>query len=257
MLEFETNRSFENNYIYHQNDINLFFKAHLHMSFEFAYVKKGSISITINEKKYQVNEKEAVLILPNQIHSYETSNYSESYLCVFSTSYIYDFYQKTKNMDSTNPVFKFDNEKIIERLQQVNDIYELKSILYEIVHLYNKNNTFIKNNREMHEIVEKVIEYSENHFSEEISLVKFAKEFGYSYNYLSNLINKTLNMNLTTLLNVQRINHAKHLLNSSSQSLTDIAFACGYKSVRSFNRNFKKIVNETPSDYQKKHTINH
>ncbi|MBP8313173.1 helix-turn-helix domain-containing protein, partial [Clostridium neonatale] len=46
------------------------------------------------------------------------------------------------------------------------------------------------------------------------------------------------------------ISYAIHLLKNTDLSITDISFSCGYSSIRSFNRNFLKIVNTTPKNYK-------
>lgn len=48
-----------------------------------------------------------------------------------------------------------------------------------------------------------------------------------------------------------RINMAKHLLENSTLSINDISMECGYSSYCHFTKQFKKIINISPTDYRK------
>ena len=43
------------------------------------------------------------------------------------------------------------------------------------------------------------------------------------------------------------------MIANKENSITDIAYACGFQSVRSFNRIFKEEIGCTPKEYQKKY----
>ena len=83
MITYEKNRSLINDYYYRQLDTNLNFDLHFHDSFEFIYVKSGSITITISNKEFEVTKNKGLLILPNQIHSYKTKDESNTYIFIF------------------------------------------------------------------------------------------------------------------------------------------------------------------------------
>ena len=61
---------------------------------------------------------------------------------------------------------------------------------------------------------------------------------------------KNLNTTFRALLNDYRIGKAKYLLDSGTDSIANIAYECGYDSLVSFNRNFKKLTGLTPSQYR-------
>lgn len=54
------------------------------------------------------------------------------------------------------------------------------------------------------------------------------------------------------LLNEVRIEHACRLLKDSTQSISQIAFTCGYSNLSNFNRQFKQVTGMPPRDYLKK-----
>ena len=114
MVIYETNRSFFNYEIYKQYDENLNFAMHFHNSFELLYVYSGKISVTVDTKDYDVNEGEAILILPNRLHSYKTTDSSKTSLYIFSNNLIKSFYQETIDKNPENPVFTLKEKQLIE-----------------------------------------------------------------------------------------------------------------------------------------------
>ena len=70
MIAYENHRSSSINYLYRQYDTDFEFGLHFHDSFEFVYVFEGEITITIEKEKYNIKSGEGLLILPNQIHSF-------------------------------------------------------------------------------------------------------------------------------------------------------------------------------------------
>ena len=253
MLNYEKERSTDIDYVYYQRDTNLNFGMHLHTSYEFIYVYDGLLQIIIEDKSYDIPAGHATLILPNQIHAYRTPEYSQSFLCVFSVSFAYSFYMKTKDKESVPPpVFHFDEPRVIEEvLVPHKDEYLLKSVFYKIISCFNKNAVYRDSGNKVDAIVRKILLYAENNFDKDVTLHDLASEFAYSYNYLSNILNDSLHMNFSTLINTQRINRAIYLIKNTKQNFTEIAINCGYSSIRSFNRNFKQLTGKSPSDFRK------
>jgi len=73
--------------------------------------------------------------------------------------------------------------------------------------------------------------------------------------YVSQLINNDLKKNFVLFVNEYRIQEAKKLLlDKSNNNLTieSIGYDAGFKSKSAFNAVFKKITNQTPSEFRKK-----
>ena len=90
----------------------------------------------------------------------------------------------------------------------------------------------------------------ENYADCEFSLRKLADLLSYDYSYISKFFIQKTNMNFNRYLNNRRLTQAAEMLtNTSTPNIQDIAFACGYDSIRSFNRNFKLVYDCTPLAY--------
>ena len=53
----------------------------------------------------------------------------------------------------------------------------------------------------------------------------------------------------------RRIHRACQLLRNGNQSITEIAFACGFEDSNYFSRQFKKMVNMSPREYRKRRSL--
>lgn len=73
---------------------------------------------------------------------------------------------------------------------------------------------------------------------------------GYSRYSISHLFARELKVSLSQYINVLRISHACRLLIGSDCRIIEIAYACGYNSLRNFNRVFLRMVGVTPSQYR-------
>lgn len=253
MAYYETERSFKEKYLYHQTDINLKFPMHLHNSFEFIAVKEGSLNITIEANNYILNSGDCVIILPNQAHSYQTPNYSSTYLCVFSTDFATDFYDKTAGLYAESPIFNLSyTDNIIYELQNPCNEYRQKSLFYYIFSVFYSNGNLKKSTWKNNDFIHKVLSYIEEHYEDDLTLMDIASDIGYTYNYTSDLFHDSFNIDFPQLLNECRIHHVCRLLTTTNETISKIAMSCGYNSLRSFNRNFIKIKNMTPSEFIKK-----
>ena len=103
-------------------------------------------------------------------------------------------------------------------------------------------------------LLAKIYQTTETHFFEEgFSLEQLAKYLGYDYGYISKYFLQKTGLRYSIYLNQRRIDHASKLMREGmSGNISNLAFACGYSSVRSFNRNFSLLKGCTPREYMKK-----
>lgn len=86
----------------------------------------------------------------------------------------------------------------------------------------------------------------------DLTLVDLAKALNIHQNYLSQVINTFEEMNFYDYINKQRVNKFISLIenpDNKKYTILSLAFECGFKSKSTFNKQFKKITNKTPSEY--------
>ncbi len=102
-------------------------------------------------------------------------------------------------------------------------------------------------------LVEKIKEFVDNTYSDSsLGLTKIAETFSVSENYVSVVFKEQSGENFQSYLENVRLNHACIMLKESNFSVDDIAEKCGYYTVQSFRRAFKRVKGITPTDYRSK-----
>ena len=88
-----------------------------------------------------------------------------------------------------------------------------------------------------------------------LSLSELASELELHPNYISQIINDNGGQSFYDYVNTFRVSEFKKLITqpeNKKYTLMALAYECGFNSKSSFNRYFKKITGETPSQYAKK-----
>lgn len=99
--------------------------------------------------------------------------------------------------------------------------------------------------------IEEMIEYIGIHYMEDLKLMDLARQFGFSYCYISTYFKENMAEGFSGYLNKLRIGKAKSLLLNSSQTIAEIGSEVGYTDQSYFGRVFKKLVGVTPGRYRK------
>jgi AraC-like DNA-binding protein len=254
MLKYEAYHFGENNLFayYHPNNLN--YPKHLHRSFEFVYVTNGTIEIFVNNRTFLIEKGSSILIFPYEVHSITTKEYSDANICVFPPEYVKTFHNMVDGKTLENPAFDLSataKTLILDKIFKDNcNILEMKACLYLLCSEVMENTKLIDSIKPDYELLHKILNYSQENFTKDISLKTISTQFGYSYTYLSKYLNNILGISFVDFINENRINYALYLLKNTQNTITDIAYTCGYSSIRSFNRNFLKITNNTPKSYR-------
>lgn len=140
-----------------------------------------------------------------------------------------------------------------------NDPSRLEEMLREIViffaisqkiHLFNSNSTKNK-------IVLEAIDYIERHIFDDLKVKTIAKVLGVSSDHLQRLFKQELKVNISDKILEQKIKSAQDLICNTNLKFTEIATLLNFCSSSYFDKCFKKITNQTPTEYKKRRTILH
>ncbi len=110
--------------------------------------------------------------------------------------------------------------------------------------------------RQTRGIVDKALEYMEEHFHENLTLSLVAEKIGISPNYLSALFGKTASAGFADKLNQIRIDRACDYFAAGGIRSYEVAYKVGFKDEKYFSSVFKKLKGMSPSEYKKGITIN-
>ena len=253
MILFEDVHSGKNNYVYCQSDENLRFAEHTHYGYEVIVVREGELICTLYKTPLRLTAGKAMLILPNQIHSYETPSHSKSFLCVFSPDNVEEFFRETENTFFESPVFDFDDAEKLDQLKKgASNRFLVKSILYYICgKALSASKVRGRTDSAAPDFTYKLLYYVQENYAEDISLKMLSERLGYNYTYLSQLFRKTFHCGFPEFLNGYRLELAANLLRSTKKTVAQIGNDCGFRTIRNFNVAFLKKYGTTPTAYRR------
>ncbi len=99
-------------------------------------------------------------------------------------------------------------------------------------------------------MVRKARSYIGEHHAEDLSLTELAKALHVSTFYFCKMFKQSTGLTFTDYLGRVRIEKAKALLLHGDLRVSEIAFEVGFQSLTHFNRLFRKLVGQSPSDYR-------
>ncbi|MBE0700116.1 MAG: helix-turn-helix transcriptional regulator, partial [Acholeplasmataceae bacterium] len=101
--------------------------------------------------------------------------------------------------------------------------------------------------------IKQSIQYIEDHYQEKILLEKIARDVNLSSSHFQKIFKETMNISPNDYLINHRLTKAKELLLITNDTITDIAYLCGFDSNAYFSYVFKKKLKSSPSNYRKAH----
>src|SRR5215472_18112393 len=96
----------------------------------------------------------------------------------------------------------------------------------------------------------KARKYIEEHADEELSLTKVANVVNMNANYLSERFKQVTGVNFVEYLARTRFKNACDLLRNPNLRISEAAFAAGFQSLSQFNRVFKRLSGESPTQFR-------
>lgn len=122
-------------------------------------------------------------------------------------------------------------------------VQRLEALMSEIEHQSSHPNN---------KLMQKAREYMENNLHLPMKREDVARHAGFSESHFAHLMTTVFRQSFRELLTEIRIDHAKKLLRTSHEALSEIALNCGFSDQSHFSRVFSKITGKSPREYRKK-----
>ena len=171
-------------------------------------------------------------------------------------------YMKEKNLDLSQTkecVIIYYNQlkarlpKLLEQdvLEQVKN-KEDKEQLYQWMMDYISH--IVKQNKEDEgrNIVQRVLDYMESHYEENIKMESIADLFHYNNAYLGKMIRKEKGDSFNNILDQIRIKKAMELLKNTDDKIYQISEQVGFRNIDYFYTKFKKFAGISAKEYRKR-----
>jgi AraC-like DNA-binding protein/ligand-binding sensor protein len=118
------------------------------------------------------------------------------------------------------------------------------------------NQVFIQQENSEPPGITKARAYIQEHQTDDISLGQVAKAVNMSSYYFCKMFKRVTGINFTDYVARVRIEKSKNLLLNPNLRVSEIAFEVGFQSLTHFNRVFKKILGQSPTEYRA-HLLTH
>ena len=99
-------------------------------------------------------------------------------------------------------------------------------------------------------LLDNIKSYLDENMLYEFSMTELSEVFNYDEKYLGRLFKARTGQSIKEYCNTQKTNKAKKLLADPALSISDVAAQVGYNNVTYFNRIFKRITGQSPSQYR-------
>ncbi len=246
--------------LYACTDNRLLPSPHIHTHLELVYLSSGSSRATVDGTDYLIEAGDFFLVFPHQIHFYHDTSPIHMYLLIFSVDFCKELTDIFQNMIPSCPLIKSrdihtDTEQRLKRIVRnagsASDFDRicakgyLLSLLGELLPLM----TLVPNSSQQ-DSIKNVLTYCSLHYTDPLTLDTLAKELHMSKYYISRIFKDRVNMSFRDFLNRLRTEHACSLL-EKDKSITEVAYASGFSSIRTFNRVFVQNTGISPREYIK------
>lgn len=117
---------------------------------------------------------------------------------------------------------------------------------------YEKSSLSKSESEQIHASLQILMEEKKLYINPDLSLTMLANELDTTPNNLSQVINSIEKCNFYDYINRMRIDEFTKnvlLIRQNQHTILTLAYACGYNSKTSFNRNFKNIMQMSPTEY--------
>jgi len=239
---------------------------HLHNYFEIIHLLQGEIIMQFASKHYDLHAGEFLFVPPHIPHAYRSaSDKTNPHMRIISCSVdIFPLLKKNLlekiplspviHKEKIHPDLLYAEQRLTE-LDSSQDNIGLISALVSLALCRIFPVIELSTLKDVHEgdLTSRLISYIANHYQEDLSLDRLAREFGVSKYKLSRTFSSELGTNFSSCVNSLRISYAEYLLLSTNFSITQIAYDCGFNNQQTFNRVFREQDNCTPKEYRYQH----
>lgn len=241
---------------------HFFYKKKYHLvrdsydSFLLFYVCSGSMNFRMSgDSEVTVRTGECLFMDCHKAHEYNASEDCECFWCHFDGGAAAEIY-KNVSVFSPFPLITADNH-VSDYLIRIFMSLEASSVSEPgISDLINRIlTTFLEGvSSEAHSshptVVSDAMSYIGAHFSEDLSIDDLAKEYGVSVWHFIRLFSRECGCTPHEYLVRVRMNTARFMLKTTTMSVKEICFACGYSAVSIFCTAFKRETGKTPVEYR-------
>lgn len=238
---------------------------HLHSRFEMIIPRKGAFTARLDGKAHTVQVGDALVVFPGVPHCFDLAQ-GEGVLLSFYDDHLSEMGQSLSAMQPLSPVIHLDAidqdvRYCLERLNAMAEAGETDEMLAQayltlmFVHLLKALDLVQADPSAAKELLYRAMQYISQNLALPLNLKGTAHALGVNSYYLSHVLNERIHMGFRAYLNTLRVERARRYLRLTSWSVEEIAAACGFNNLRTFDRVFVEYCGMQPREFRKMHAL--
>lgn len=238
------------------------FPCHVHDVVEIICLTAGEVEMTIGGEAVSLRPGDVAAAFPSIPHSYDAvSPDAQGLTLIFTTDAIAEFTRTFRTMRPVQPLLPADDvpEEMKEAIRRLVSIssedhspFRLAWLHLFLAYLLTVLPLQAVEKGMLTTMTSQVLHYVSGHFTEPISLESTARALGISRIHLSHIFSQQLHINFRQYVNSLRIDLACNLLRDPENSISQVAWKCGYSNLRTFHRAFLAQVGTPPNQYRRR-----
>ena len=251
---------------------------HWHSEFELSFVREGSAQFICGEEKFTSQAGDIIITLPNVLHSiYPCPHITQVYDTIVFSSDIFGSSDSDRYVtECIKPLingsmriqthitpehhYYSELEKITGNIFScaVGDTPSLDMLLRsELIRLFWLLETEAESDPDYSEsgsIIRPALEYIAKNYNDVITIKQLAATVHLSESYFMNRFHDHVGLSAMEYISHFRIDKACKALRSSDKDVLEIAFDCGFRNISNFNRQFRRIIGCSPTEFRNRIT---
>ncbi len=256
---------------------------HWHYYIEVLYMTNGEADVYLEDGMHHIVTGDMVIISSREIHAINAKKECDTkyivikfdlevlyttHKSVFESKYVLPFIRESH---SHQRVFKKEEIEMTQLGEWIATIHQeavekshgfelavrtgIGSVFLWILRDWEKKGIKLELESQPNEgdikVLQKVVNYLDKNFAQEISVTEMAKLSSMSYSYFSRFFKKNMHKTFVEYLNFVRVTEAEKLLMTTDLNVTEIGLSTGFANSSYFIKQFKKIKMISPKQYRK------
>ena len=234
-------------------------RLHFHSHIEILLINRGEAKVWINDTVERLCAGELAVVPSYATHQFIAPRDTVDCTILFIPTFLCPgFMEAVSSKHALHPLIRVP--EAFEKVQNAVSELERKDLnpieqtgyIHVILGTLLRYVTFAEGGPEGNtDLPARLLLYINEHFKEEISVDRIAKEMGYSRNYIAESFRASFHVGISRYINTVRLKNALSLMRENKGNITDCAMESGFSSLRTFYRVFTEELGCTPREYLK------
>lgn len=256
----------------HYFDSGSLVSNHWHNEIELIYLLEGELDVSIGKKTWHYKKDDLILINSKVVHSTLCAAPNESILVQMPYGFLkrympdlddYVFYLDSFSKDPVKQTKILQTKEILQKMLVVTSYHPdgehlrfnslLFDLLYMLYHDFRTNDLQAGYQRQAKDLnkLEGVLEYTQEHYAEPVSLHEIAAVAGFQPEYFCRLFKRNMGVTYLEYLSEIRLSHIYEDLLTTDESIQRLLELHGFTNYKLFRKMFAEKFHMTPMKVRK------